>query len=674
MRKWLCKAVSVTMLLGCIFPQTVYAADEQSQQHKKLETYIQSDSVSALQSDDLYEYVRFVDNTYNDKQFTDILNIVEIYTNTSAKSNKQNDKKILLDLFMLHDCSQSMKNVEQKNAYVQKVYHDNGKDVSKTAVQIAAETTQINDSMHALESNITDAMNGLANSSESTDACLEAIADLQVVLENYAYISQLCANIKEQSEEPMKSAANELKEAQKFMMQSRLNTYAVGSASDWKTWGNYFYAENLLQNCKNTEEYNKNENIKWYIDYAQQVAAKIQSQSDAAKITQVLVSDLSEDGKTLLNRIADVVTVKAIGNTLSGILKDMSDKELSQVRDEKKENEFTQRYITMSELLADCRILGEYSWCTIGNADKALSAAVTQRKGKKPDEIVENVSKNVAEIQKELDKLQPEMITPLSEEELLAIMESAAGTKMSEHVYVDMNHDGASELIGVYSNRSHKYVSWFCSSDGKTCHEITTADRSTDYGKIQTLQVNNETHVAINYAQMMGTDKFCTILRLEKNDIKILVSNMTGLVGMNKQGDICLNVEAYDGSYDKSIKGMIGHSFKNTYLYFDGQNYKEYTATQISESEFLSYENGKDVKDKIEQDIRKSYKQTQSIEFKYYKRKNGIIDVQCIATNTQSIEYGYYTIRYSDNKLDTEIGQYNMGQMSEKFSKLEAVD
>lgn len=45
----------------------------------------------------------------------------------------------------------------------------------------------------------------------------------------------------------------------------------------------------------------------------------------------------------------------------------------------------------------------------------------------------------------------------LSEKELLRTAESVSGRKMYEHVYVDMDHDGAGELIGICCDDEGQY-------------------------------------------------------------------------------------------------------------------------------------------------------------------------------------------------------------------------
>lgn len=48
--------------------------------------------------------------------------------------------------------------------------------------------------------------------------------------------------------------------------------------------------------------------------------------------------------------------------------------------------------------------------------------------------------------------------------------------------------------------------------------------------------------------------------------------------------------------------------------------------------------------------------------------------IQCnVYGDSGEIQYGYYTVRYEGNKLNTNLGEYTSGQMAASFSDLEVV-
>lgn len=259
---------------------------------------------------------------------------------------------------------------------------------------------------------------------------------------------------------------------------------------------------------------------------------------------------------------------------------------------------------------------------------------------------------------------------PLSEEELLAITQTTAGQQLENYVYIDMNHDGSKELIGTYSDNMGLYQTWYCSSDGETCLLVHQNNEGMDACEIKLIELKNETHVVLNAYRMIGTVKNYSIISLKGENISCLASNKYGYVCMTENGDITLDVEAYDGMYDPDIDGMILHTWKNTYLYFDGETYKEYGAKEIAENEYLSYKNSQNIKDMIANELKQS--DTTKLEYSYYVRKNNVLHIQCnVYSNSGTIQYGYYTVRISGNSLDEQLGEYTMGQMKPSFSDLD---
>ncbi len=263
-----------------------------------------------------------------------------------------------------------------------------------------------------------------------------------------------------------------------------------------------------------------------------------------------------------------------------------------------------------------------------------------------------------------------EKSTALNEAALQDILEVNAGHEMEETLYIDMDYNGKQELIGTYFDDEDLCHAWYCSSDGQTCIQIYQGSNPMDTCTIEILDLGEEAHIALNTCRLLGTWKTCSILALRDEQICCLLSDAYGYVKMTEEGDIVLNVEAYDGMYDPDF-GMNTHTWKDTYLFFDGSDYKEYGATEIPEEEYLTYQNAKTVKDKIDRELRKN--DTVFLKYSYYIRKNGIMHIQCDVYDGDEIQYGYYTVRYEGDVLDENLGEYNPGQMGTSFSDLEVV-
>lgn len=255
-------------------------------------------------------------------------------------------------------------------------------------------------------------------------------------------------------------------------------------------------------------------------------------------------------------------------------------------------------------------------------------------------------------------------------DEALALMQSlenASGHKMEEYICVDMDHDGKEEMMGTYEEDSLNWPVWYASSDGNTCQTIPGLLQGYDTCTFKPLSFPAETHIVVNMANLMGNNKRYSIYRLKGQEIQPIVENQYGFVYQNATGDILLDVEDYDACYDVASELFMGHTWKDTYLYYEDGCYKEYGAIPLSEAQFLQYENAA----KILSDIRNE-SGSDEILFSYFLRENGIVHIQCECTTEYgSIDYFYYTLRAEGNRLTGSIDSKNDGRMGTSFSWLE---
>lgn len=259
------------------------------------------------------------------------------------------------------------------------------------------------------------------------------------------------------------------------------------------------------------------------------------------------------------------------------------------------------------------------------------------------------------------------------EARLLAAAEAAAGNELSDHVCLDLDRNGAKELLGVcYSPVSQCNEVWYCSGDGTTCTMVHRDKLGLESCFLEELALEDESHVAVNSHVGMGTTSFFSILALRDGEIVCLVDEQPGNVRMTEEGDVTLSVEAYDGMYDAATDAMLGHTVKSTYLFFDGESYREYGATELTEEQFLAYKNAGELKAEIAHDLR--FEDYDRLEYHYFLRSNGILQIQCDLCDAYGgVQYGYYTVRCLNGEVETSPGERESGRMAPSLSTLEVV-
>lgn len=252
--------------------------------------------------------------------------------------------------------------------------------------------------------------------------------------------------------------------------------------------------------------------------------------------------------------------------------------------------------------------------------------------------------------------------------QMLALLDKACGSKIYTYVSVDMDEDGESEMIGVANDH---FSVWYCSSNFEDCYMVSGSFYGYDDCTIEQIELNGERHIVIDVYNMLGDEKSYSILALHDGKIEILVNDNYGYVYMNKKNnDIILDVEAYDGKYDKIYDIWTTHTWTDTYLYYEDGKYKEYGAATLSEKDFLKYDNAQELLDEIEKENQNE--NVLEIRYSFFIRENGIVIIQCEEEQEEFIAYYHYTFRENGNHLNIEMSRNN-GIMYSTLSQLDEV-
>ena len=343
----------------------------------------------------------------------------------------------------------------------------------------------------------------------------------------------------------------------------------------------------------------------------------------------------------------------------------------------KKLIEITLTMIFAANLLTGCGERTEEN----GTKEAQASEAETAREDglmpeNSPTEVDESVSEEQAQEEEESRVESPEeqeqeeasRVEPTEEHDrqMLALLDESCGSQIYVYTSVDMDKDGINEMIGVADD---DFAVWYCSSDLEECYMVSDGlSHGYDDCAIKEIDFDEERHVVINAYNLMGNSKAYSILALHDGKIEILVDDNYGYVYANEKNDIILDVEFYDGEYDKDMDIFLMHTWIDTYLYYEDGKYKEYGAAVLSEKDFLKYDNAQEVLDEIEKE--NMSESVLEMRYSYFIRENGIVHIQCEEESEWFIDYYYYTFRVNENRLEVEMSQ-NYGRMSSVLSQLD---
>lgn len=286
------------------------------------------------------------------------------------------------------------------------------------------------------------------------------------------------------------------------------------------------------------------------------------------------------------------------------------------------------------------------------------------------EQMQEEEESRVEPQEEQAQEEEPSRVEPTGEHDrqMLALLDESCGSQIYVYASVDMDKDGENEMIGVTDN---DFSVWYCSSDLEDCYMVSDGpSHGYDDCSIKEIEFDGERHVVINTYNLMGNDKSYSILALHDGKMEILVDDNYGYVYENEKNDIILDVESYDGEYDKDGGFWLMHTWVDTYLYYEDGKYGEYGAAKLSESDFLKFDNAREVLDEIDRENRNE--DVLEMRYSYFLRKNGIVHIQCEEESEWFIDCYYYTFRVNGNRLDTEMSQ-NYGNMYPVLSQLDEV-
>lgn len=265
--------------------------------------------------------------------------------------------------------------------------------------------------------------------------------------------------------------------------------------------------------------------------------------------------------------------------------------------------------------------------------------------------------------------------TPEDPEEarLLGLAQEASGREMTCHLYLDMDRDGAAELLGVCLNPdTDLYEVWYCSSDGQTCTLAAQDEESMESCFLEPLTLDGEIHVAVNRGLGNNSNRF-SILALQEGKINCLVRWQPGMVTMTDAGDLLVKTFSLNAFYDTAVGGTIGLGETQSYLFYRDGTYGEYGAVELTEEEFNALQGAQDLMAGIEHALR--FKDAERMECRYFLRANGILQVQCdLHAAEGGVEYGFFTARCQDGAVDpASMGSFVNGQLESPLTSLEVV-
>lgn len=549
--------------------------------------YLQEDNDDLLLNRKNYGYMAFIENFQSDGVSLYFLKMSDIFANTGTEPDQEKYMEVLLNIIATYDLDNASVISEQYSLDNMKEFKDYVLDFTEMGKEAVSVIIGDNSTASQLESSIVTAIDGLSVLAENTDNWINALSNLETIINNYEKYDGFLKLIEEKGEGELKEAAITLRRGMSEAMEIKLSTYTEVSNENFKNYSEFFFSDVFFTSLKQAPQYNSDVNFKFFVDCGDNIVTKIgtlKSSWDLGVMIGKLVGNVAVGGEKIINRLLEMMALHDISVILQGEIIDLSSEFIEKYGSEEEET-VIENYILYSQYLIGCRIRGEYCmYSTVAN-DAGLLSWFNKKNAEEAKIWYEDKTDKILDIQDNLlniynvsesEIVDKKFATDVTEDSLKKMLAENVTKTILNFVFDDFDNNGIYEAIafcGEYYEEDGIFFGtlYFISQEG--VQVIREEDGYWDCGQIYDF----EDAIIIAITQYFATGGLTYYYQIKGNEvIEIEGSGYGNGLYQDEQGRICMTDSQYDGCVDGT-----GHTWNIYYFYWD-DGLKEYGGTQIS--------------------------------------------------------------------------------------------
>lgn len=206
-------------------------------------------------------------------------------------------------------------------------------------------------------------------------------------------------------------------------------------------------------------------------------------------------------------------------------------------------------------------------------------------------------------------------------------------------------------VIGKMNGETFEGSIWFAND------EIVEKILDKKSKKYLPLIIKNDYNIHFEFPIFSENDEVSTTLwGVKDNNPEEVLQTTSGYISQSKEGDLVFNLPTNEVTSNiTETNAWSGHAFNTYYLYWEN-GYKEYEGKEISNEEFIKYENGQNILNEINKEIEKKFPSFKSINIEnIIYRQNGIININYIInTKDEKLYRKNVLVKYQDNTVSID--------------------
>lgn len=374
---------------------------------KQMLDYLQTDNEKLLISRKNYCYMTFVQDFDSNAFSLYLLEMVDKLIATGKKPDKEKYIEVLTNIIAIYDLDNADYISEQKKNTNLKNLRDYAMDVAEMGKNAVTVMIGSNSSISEMENAISIAVDGLGTLTDNVDNWIEALSNLETVVQNYSQHEDFLQVIENNSTGELKEAANILRKGMKEALKIKLDTYKNVSEQNFKNYENFFFSNVFLSTIKQMPQYKTDAALKCLVDIGDGIQTKVATLEGAwnlGKAIGTIVGDVAVGGENLLDRVIEMMAIYDISVILQEKVIGLSTK-LLQNLGENNEDSLVDDYVALSQYLIGCRICGEYCMYSIVAEDAGLLSWFNKKSREEAEIWYEDKVKKIGAIKESLEKI-----------------------------------------------------------------------------------------------------------------------------------------------------------------------------------------------------------------------------------------------------------------------------
>lgn len=375
-------AVFLAILIGCTLVTPAFAEEGTQQLSPLVQNVLQSsanDDLNLLVTRSNYGYMQFVTNFRSSSAAQGLIQMTDGLIDTGYEPDETKYIEVLSNIILTYDYDNAADISEQAKLDDLKDFRDYAMDAKDATVDIVGLLSGNDEFGDAL----TVAVDGLSTLIDNTDEWIDALYDLDTILQDYSSYTFFLETVEQNSEGELRSAAEKMRHALSSILQTKLQTYNDVSADNFDRFSEFFASDLFVDLLKNTDIYESDMAVRCFADQAGEVIDALgilESSWDLGTLIGKTIGNVVVGGENLIRRVLEMEALFDISCALQTELPDLLSDAVQESDDSKVE-----QMAHLAQMLVNCHIRGEYceysivasdagllSWANKGSAQEAL--------------------------------------------------------------------------------------------------------------------------------------------------------------------------------------------------------------------------------------------------------------------------------------------------------------